>query len=56
MNVRMVNAVFEDRHKPDLDPAAITDRFLARVPDYAATASTPSRSASRAGCRVTRGR
>ena len=36
MNVRMVNAVFEDRHKPDLDPAAITDRFLAHVPDYAA--------------------
>src|SRR4051794_33755749 len=36
MNVRMVNAVFEDRRKPDLDPAAITDRFLARVPDYAA--------------------
>src|SRR5262245_27881551 len=28
MNVRMVNAVFEDRHKPDLDPAAITGRFL----------------------------
>ena len=26
MNVRMVNAVFEDRRKPDLDPAAITDR------------------------------
>jgi CubicO group peptidase (beta-lactamase class C family) len=36
MNVRMVNAVFEDGHKPDLDPAAITDRFLVHVPDYAA--------------------
>ena len=36
MNVRMVNAVFEDRRKPDLDPAAITDRFLAQLPDYAA--------------------
>jgi CubicO group peptidase (beta-lactamase class C family) len=36
MNVRMVNAVFEDRRKPDLDPSAITDRFLAHVPDYAA--------------------
>jgi hypothetical protein len=36
MNVRMVNAVFEDLHKPGLDPAAITDRFLAHVPDYAA--------------------
>ena len=36
MNVRMVNAVFEDRRKPDLDPAAITDRFLAHLPEYAA--------------------
>src|SRR5262249_5984311 len=36
MNVRMVNAVFEDRHRPDLDPAAITDRFLASLPEYAA--------------------
>src|SRR5262249_46852265 len=36
MNVRMVNAVFEDRHRPELDPAAITDRFLARLPEYAA--------------------
>jgi hypothetical protein len=35
MNVRMVNAVFEDRHRPDLDPEATTDRFLARLPDYA---------------------
>jgi hypothetical protein len=36
MNVRMVNAVFEDGRKPGLDPAAITDRFLSHVPDYAA--------------------
>lgn len=36
MNVRMVNAVFEDRGKPDLDPDAVTDRFLAHLPDYAA--------------------
>jgi CubicO group peptidase (beta-lactamase class C family) len=36
MNVRMVNAVFEDRRKPDLDPGAITDRFLAHLPEYAA--------------------
>ena len=35
MNVRMVNSVFEDRRKPDFDPEANTDRFLARVPDYA---------------------
>ncbi|MBI4324355.1 MAG: serine hydrolase, partial [Chloroflexi bacterium] len=36
MNVRMVNSVFEDRRKPDFDPEANTDRFLARVPEYAA--------------------
>src|ERR1051325_7606696 len=36
MNVRMVNAVFEDRNKPDLSPDAITDRFLAHLPGYAA--------------------
>src|SRR5262245_3167469 len=36
MNVSMVNAVFEDRNRPDRDPDAITDRFLAHVPDYAA--------------------
>jgi CubicO group peptidase (beta-lactamase class C family) len=35
MNVRMVNAVFEDRHRPDFDPEANTDRFLARLPEYA---------------------
>jgi len=36
MNVRMVNAVFEDRHQPDFDPEANTDRFIARIPEYAA--------------------
>jgi hypothetical protein len=36
INVRMVNSVFEDRHRPDFDAEANTDRFLARVPDYAA--------------------
>lgn len=36
MNVRMVNAVFEDRRKPDFDPEANTDRFLAKLPDYVA--------------------
>jgi len=35
MNVRMVNAVFEDRGKPDFDAEANTDRFIARIPDYA---------------------
>lgn len=36
MNVRMVNSVFEDRHRPDFDAEANTDRFLAQVPNYAA--------------------
>lgn len=35
MNVRMVNATFEDRNKPDFDPEANTDRFIARIPAYA---------------------
>lgn len=36
MNVRMVNAVFEDRNRPDFDPDANTNRFIAQVPDYVA--------------------
>ena len=36
LNVRMVNAVFEDRAQPDFDPEANTDEFLAHLPDYAA--------------------
>jgi len=34
MNVRMVNAVFEDRNKPDFDAEANTDRFVANIPSY----------------------
>ena len=36
MNVRMVNAVFEDRNKPDFNADANTDQFIARIPEYAA--------------------
>jgi CubicO group peptidase (beta-lactamase class C family) len=36
MNVRMVNAVFEDQKRPKFDPEANTDRFIGRIPDYAA--------------------
>jgi CubicO group peptidase (beta-lactamase class C family) len=36
MNVRMVNAVFEDRRRPDFDPEANTDEFMAQIPDYVA--------------------
>ena len=36
MNVRMVNSTFEDRKKPDFDPEANTDRFIAKISDYAA--------------------
>ncbi len=34
MNVRMVNATFEDRNRDDFDPDANTDAFLAAMPDY----------------------
>jgi hypothetical protein len=37
MNVRMVNAIFEDRARHlEFDSEANTDRFIARIPDYAA--------------------
>jgi CubicO group peptidase (beta-lactamase class C family) len=36
MNVRMVNATFEDTHKSDFDPEANSDRFIAAIPSYAA--------------------
>jgi CubicO group peptidase (beta-lactamase class C family) len=36
MNVRMVNAAFEDRQRPDFDPDANTDEFIAQIPDYVA--------------------
>ncbi len=34
MNVRMVNSVFEDARKPEFDPEANTDKFVARIPEY----------------------
>lgn len=34
MNVRMVNATFEDRNRTDFDPDANTDTFIASIPDY----------------------
>jgi len=36
MNVRVVNAVFEDAHKPTFDPERNTAEFIARVPEYVA--------------------
>jgi hypothetical protein len=36
MNVRMVNATFEDRNKPDFDADANTTAFLAALPEYVA--------------------
>jgi CubicO group peptidase (beta-lactamase class C family) len=36
LNVRVVNACFEDRHRPDFDSEANTRAFLARLPDYLA--------------------
>lgn len=37
MNTRMVNAVFEDRHRPEFDAAANTNEFIAQIPAYAAS-------------------
>ena len=34
MNVRMVNAVFEDRKRPEFDADKNTDEFIAAIPDY----------------------
>jgi CubicO group peptidase (beta-lactamase class C family) len=34
MNVRVVNAVFEDTRRPDFDPEANTERFVQHVPEY----------------------
>lgn len=34
MNVRMVNATFEDRHRDDFDPEANTQSFIDRIPEY----------------------
>ncbi len=34
MNVRMVNAVFEDRQRPNFNADANADKFIARIPDY----------------------
>jgi len=31
MNVRMVNAIFEDQRRPDFSPEASTDKFIARI-------------------------
>jgi CubicO group peptidase (beta-lactamase class C family) len=36
LNVRMVNATFEDRKRSNFDPEANTDEFIARIPDYVA--------------------
>jgi CubicO group peptidase (beta-lactamase class C family) len=36
LNVRMVNATFEDRSRNDFDADANTDEFIARIPDYVA--------------------
>jgi len=36
MNVRMVDAVFEDRKRPDFDAEKNTDEFITAIPDYVA--------------------
>lgn len=37
MNVRMVNAVFEDAKRPDFDPEANVNEFIPQIPDYVAS-------------------
>ena len=34
MNVRMVNATFEDRDRPEFDAGGNADEFIARIPEY----------------------
>src|SRR4051794_16523188 len=34
LNVRMVNATFEDRRRPEFDAEANTEEFIARIPEY----------------------
>lgn len=34
MNVRMVNATFEDRNRTDFDPETNTDTFITQIPKY----------------------
>ena len=34
MNVRMVNAIFEDRKRPEFDADKNTDEFISAIPDY----------------------
>lgn len=36
MNVRMVNAVFEDKNRPSFDAEGNTSEFIARIPEYVA--------------------
>ena len=36
MNVRMVNTVFEDKHRPGFDAEENTSEFIARIPEYVA--------------------
>ncbi len=36
MNVRMVNTTFEDRVRPDFDSEGNTNRFIEKIPEYAA--------------------
>lgn len=61
-NVRMVNSVFEDDREtvPEIlgrfESDANTDRFISRIPDYAAHGIAASRSASRAVPPITKAR
>ena len=55
MNVRMVNATFEDRSRPDFDADANTAEFVARIPDYVAQ-GVRAFTLNLQACRATRAR
>ena len=37
----MVNVVFKDAKRPEFDPEANTDEFIAQIPDYVAKQLAP---------------
>ena len=57
MNVRMVNATFEDRNREDFNADANTDAFLTVMPEYVhAGVRGISLSICKEECPATRGR
>jgi hypothetical protein len=53
MNVRMVNAVFDDPNRRNFDAEANAEEFIARIPEYVAHGVRAFTIACRAGCHTT---